>query len=487
LNSSTGHGGHGCIAFHREKFKAFGPPAGGNGGPGGSVYIVPSTRVTSLSHLQRVIKAKNGGTGQGTWRHGKRGEDITIEVPYGTVLRGVRLSGPHEELERDRETRWKRRWVHTSGYEDANEERDAYLDANRLLDSEEGMRWQYWQNLKNTELVLDFPEPLESTNAAPKATKLVAGGEGGLGNPGFLAVNHRSPKFASRGLPGASMRLYLQLKLLADIGLVGLPNAGKSSLVRALTGLGTEVGNWAFTTLNPSIGVVRVWPGGAYGASPDSPVEETKEEVIRRDDAIKHGLDPVSFGLDSVQLDLKEEFRFTIADNPGLIEDASQNVGLGHSFLKSIERSKALVYVVDLSAEESNTTTIEASPEQALLILRRELELYKEGLSKMARLVIANKADLLVPSRDNSSSIPSADIMEAEVRAMKRLAKLEAFAQKEFGIDVIPVSAKWGMNLEIVVGRMRGYVEEARKREAGNRVSEEFVIEQELTEPLRIE
>ncbi|EDR10369.1 uncharacterized protein LACBIDRAFT_147915, partial [Laccaria bicolor S238N-H82] len=180
---------------------------------------------------------------------------------------------------------------------------------------------------------------------------LVAGGGlGGLGNPHFTTTDNRSPKFATRGQEGERITLSLELKLLADVGLVGMPNAGKSTLLRALTGgrAKSEIAGYAFTTLNPIVGITR----------------------------IRHGH----------HFDLFESFRFTIADNPGLISRASENVGLGHAFLRSMERSLALVYVVDLSAP---------NPWDELRVLFEELEKYQPGMSSKARMVVANKADLL--------------------------------------------------------------------------------------------
>ncbi len=199
---------------------------------------------------------------------------------------------------------------------------------------------------------------------------------------------------------------------------------------------------------------MRCWEGGEFGTK--RIIEETKLENARPPPAYSEDLDAGAL----IFPDLKEEFRFTIADNPGLIEDASLNVGLGHSFLKSIERSAALVYVVDLSTSPTSTDPNNPPPQKALLSLREELEKYKPGLSKNARLVVANKADLLVPSEGDEDT--SAEILEARTR----LAELEAFVHTQFEkgsrISVIPISAKFGMNLEPLVQSMRGYVEESR-------------------------
>ncbi|EIW71340.1 hypothetical protein TREMEDRAFT_23678, partial [Tremella mesenterica DSM 1558] len=173
---------------------------------------------------------------------------------------------------------------------------------------------------------------------------LARGGVGGLGNPHFPSAYGRSSRLASRGVQPPTKTLELELKLLADVGLVGLPNAGKSTLLIGLTGRKAEVAGYAFTTLNPQVGVVRVSHEGGIG----------------------------------------EKLRFTIADNPGLIPLASQNVGLGHSFLRSIERSLALAFVLDISIPE---------PHKALQTLREELDSYSPGLSKKGVVVVLNKAD----------------------------------------------------------------------------------------------
>ncbi|KAF8581102.1 P-loop containing nucleoside triphosphate hydrolase protein, partial [Ramaria rubella] len=199
-------------------------------------------------------------------------------------------------------------------------------------------------------------------------------------------------------------------------GLVGFPNAGKSTLLSALTQRRAEIAAYAFTTLNPQVGTVRVLEGGDYDGG--------GEEV----------------------------FRFTIADNPGLIAKASENVGLGHGFLRSIERASALAYVVDLSGER---------PWDELSVLRGELESYKEGLSAKCRLVVANKADLLGAHQEVQEET-------AVQEARMKLTFLEAWVHDNLGpLDVVPVSAKYSQNLRRVVRLLSTYVLESRKTQLG--------------------
>lgn len=524
-----GKGGNGCVAFHREKFKPLGPPSGGNGGRGSDVYILPTPGLTTLSSVPRRVHGLPGGSGQGTWQHGRNAEPTVIRVPVGTVVKELGYDDPRrapdeweaedeafQELndEEQRKAAWReRRWVHYPRWADENVERDTFQQAERAVWREE--RERRWMRRRRylDPLWLDLSTAVEGEGDASERDvdaplglgkkeflghMVARGGAGGLGNPNFVSQTSRSPKFATKGQEGERITLSLELKILADVGLVGMPNAGKSTLLRALTGgrAKTEVASYAFTTLNPVVGVIRVADDGTFEGELrglkvfDETAIEGERELERQ--MAKH-IDSSGFVPDDKErtspsdselvidydtadqhpgypFDILESFRFTISDNPGLIAGASSNVGLGHSFLRSLERSHALVYVVDLAGE---------APWDELRALRDELEAYLPGMSDKARLVVANKADLLVPEGGEGNHHEE----EAVEKAKAKLKRLEEFVKTEMVIfergettgdvdvqerrgrrtmDVVPVSAKYGQNLKRVVLAMKGYVEEAR-------------------------
>ncbi|KAG6330573.1 hypothetical protein ID866_8517 [Astraeus odoratus] len=519
-----GKGGNGCAAFHREKFKPVGPPSGGNGGRGSDVYILPTPALTTLSSVPRRVHGLPGGAGQGTWQHGRNAEPTVLRVPVGTVVKELAYDDPRrapDEWEAEdeglrelvdvdeRRAAWReRRWVHYPQSEDDNVERDAFLLAEKALWHEERDRRRARRQRYLAPLHLDLskvPNEVQASEADVDAPlglgkkeylgHLVArGGIGGVGNPNFVSQTCRSPKFATRGQEGVRITLSLELKILADVGLVGMPNAGKSTLLRALTGgrAKTEVASYAFTTLNPVVGVIRVADDGTFEGELRG-MKVFEETVIEEMQELEkqfgeHGNPTSESGLTSsastftdtvgftpplpseapdqepgFPFDILESFRFTIADNPGLIAGASSNVGLGHSFLRSLERSHALVYVVDLAGE---------APWDELSALRDELEAYLPGMSDKARMVVANKADLLVPGDGQGEGSE-----EAVEHAKGKLRRLEEFVKTEMVVlertqpgepprtrtmDVVPVSAKYGQNMKKVVMLMQGYVEEAR-------------------------
>ncbi|KAJ7158742.1 GTPase [Mycena filopes] len=492
-----GSGGDGCVAFHREKFKPFGPPSGGNGGRGGDVYILPTPHLTTLSSIPKRIRGNPGLNGQGTWQNGKIGEPLIIRVPLGTIVREIprgdsrrskdeweaeaeSLEGlnPTEKLEKMRDNRW----IHYPRSNEINLTRDSFKDAEQALyRSEKERRWERRQRELDSPIYLDLDKemgtsrhvdaPLGARHRDPLGHLVAAGGAGGVGNPHFLSQLNRAPKFATRGQPGERITLALELKILADVGFVGMPNAGKSTLLRAMTGgrAKSEVASYAFTTLNPVVGIVRVAADGTFeggvksGQVHDETLVEQQQErermqrgeyadaLTRNQTTERHASRRVDTDRGGYHFDMAETFRFTIADNPGLISDSSENVGLGHSFLRSIERSLALAYVVDLSAP---------APWDELIVLRDELEKYQPGMSRKARIVVANKADLL-----GGEGEP-----EAVAEAKAKLRQLEEFVAERMlsadglKLDVVPISAKFSQNLTRVVGLMRGYVQDARDR-----------------------
>jgi GTP-binding protein len=280
LTVTAGAGGDGAATFRREAHVPKGGPDGGDGGRGGSVYLVVDAGQTTLGdyRFKHHFRAEPGGKGTGSKRHGKAGADLDLAVPPGTVV---------------------------------------FTAAGELL----------------ADLV------------SPGQRLMVArGGRGGLGNTHFATSTHQSPKHALKGEPGQEQRLRLELRLIADVGLVGLPNAGKSTLLAALTAANPRIAAYPFTTLEPNLGV-----------------------------------------LDLEALDPSDLRRPTLADLPGLIEGASAGAGLGFAFLRHVERTRVLVHVVDMGAP---------NPERDFGIIRDELIARDPRLLEKTTLVVANKLDL---------------------------------------------------------------------------------------------
>lgn len=284
----AGDGGAGCVSFRREAHVPEGGPDGGDGGHGGSVWLEADRNVASLlafrDHPHRI--AESGTHGQGQKRHGKRGQELVVRVPEGTVVR-------------DHET------------------------GEILVDLvNHGDRWLG-----------------------------VEGGRGGRGNARFLSNRRRAPAFAEQGEHRHDQWFRLELKLMADVALVGFPSAGKSTLISTVSRAKPKIADYPFTTLEPNLGVVRIGEGN------------------RGEDAVE----------------------FVMADLPGLIEGASEGHGLGHRFLRHIERARVLVYLIDLSSVDG------ASPAEQLAVLRRELSAYRPELLDRPAVVVGSKADVLEP------------------------------------------------------------------------------------------
>ena len=270
IHVTAGAGGDGCLSFRREAHVPKGGPNGGDGGRGGDVVLLCDDSLRDLERFRRQahFKARRGGHGQGSLRHGRDGETLTIAVPPGT---------------------------------------EARVDADGT--------------------VHDLVRPGQRAAVA-------RGGPGGRGNKRFAGPTHQTPRFAERGLAGEETWITLQLKLLADVGLVGLPNAGKSSLLARLTRAHPKVADYPFTTLEPALGTLE---------------------------------------LDDRQL--------VIADIPGLIEGASAGAGLGHDFLAHIERTRLLVHVLDLAPLDGS------DPAENYATVERELELHNPRLAVLPRVL----------------------------------------------------------------------------------------------------
>jgi GTP-binding protein len=298
IQIEAGAGGDGSTSFRREAHVPRGGPDGGDGGRGGDVLLVCDGSLRDLQAFRRASRfaAGRGGHGEGSQRHGAEGQTLEIRVPPGTEVRAGDQDG--EDLA--------------------------------------GRRW---------ELLADGQRALAAR-----------GGAGGKGNKRFATPTRQAPRFAERGLPGEGGWLELQLKLLADVGLVGLPNAGKSSLLSRLTRAAPKVADYPFTTLTPVLGV-----------------------------------------LDS------GERQLVVADIPGLIEGASEGAGLGHDFLAHVERTRLLVHVLDLAPEL--TLGDEADPVENHETIEQELAAHDQRLAALPRILALSKADLVDEgSRDRAAA-----------------------------------------------------------------------------------
>lgn len=269
----AGDGGNGITSFRREKFVPRGGPDGGDGGRGGDIFLRATTNLDTLAHFQHQIhfRGENGGNGGSSRKHGRRGEDLIIDVPVGTVV------------------------VDDEGF-------------------------------------------MADLTADGQQVMVARAGKGGLGNVHFATSINRAPRMSRRGEPGAEDWLKLELRTLGDVGFIGEPNAGKSSLLTAISAARPEVGAYPFTTLSPNLGVAVI---------DDMPV--------------------------------------VAVDIPGLIEGAADGRGIGHQFLRHVQRSRMLVHVVDASGPD---------PMGSYRTVRRELELFDPALLEKRELIVANKMDL---------------------------------------------------------------------------------------------
>lgn len=278
----AGSGGHGCLSFRREKFVAKGGPDGGDGGAGGSVFLVAHDGMNTLADFRvaRKFRAESGAPGAGKNMTGKSGSDLDVSVPCGTVVHDVDTG----------------------------------------------------------ELIADLTAPGQRVRVAQ-------GGRGGLGNTRFKSSTNRAPRRTTQGTPGEARQLMLELKLLADVGLVGLPNAGKSTLIRAMSAAKPKVADYPFTTLHPNLGVVAVGP------------------------------------LQS----------FVMADIPGLIEGAAEGAGLGIQFLKHLQRTRLLLHLVDIAPLDDAV-----EPAQEFKAIEDELAKFSPDLVDKPRWLVINKMDLVL-------------------------------------------------------------------------------------------
>jgi GTP-binding protein len=280
IQVKAGHGGGGVTAFRREKFIPRGGPSGGDGGRGGDVWLEADEGLNTLLHLRYnpEHKAERGRHGEGSNRHGKDGEDVTVKVPVGTQV----------------------------------------------------------YDTQTDELIFDFTKGGQRFMAAK-------GGRGGFGNAHFTTSTNRAPRYHQTGTEGEERELQLELKLIADVGLVGFPNAGKSTLISVISAAKPKIADYPFTTLEPNLGVV----------------------------------------------DLGDYKTFVVADIPGLIEGAHEGAGLGDRFLRHVERTKLILHLVDVSSLSGR------DPVSDYEIINRELASYDAELARRPQIVVATKIDSL--------------------------------------------------------------------------------------------
>ena len=295
----AGDGGHGCIAFLREKFRPQGGPCGGDGGKGGDVIFIADKQLSTLQDLPKNhhYKAKRGEHGKGKNCHGKNGDNLIIKVPLGTLVK----------------------------------------------------------NSKTQHLIYDFKKENEEFIIAK-------GGNGGFGNARFKTRNNVAPKTANDGALGEELTLELELKVLADVGLVGFPNSGKSTFISKISNSKPKISDYPFTTLTPNLGIVKY---GNYKS-------------------------------------------FVVADIPGLIKGASKGKGLGNQFLRHIDRTKVLVYIIDSNSEDIK---------KDYAILKNELASHNSKLDRLPKLLLLSKIDIITDEEFSQKKLPN-DIEHVKISSI---------------------------------------------------------------------
>lgn len=326
----AGHGGAGSVHFRRETMEPRGGPDGGDGGRGANIYIVADSNLATLMdfRFRKKYEAPNGDDGSGKKRAGRDGIDVTLRVPVGTIVRDAATN----------------------------------------------------------ELLFELIDP----NHEP--VKMVAGGRGGKGNTHFATSTHQTPKFAQPGEPGESKTIKLELKLLADVGLLGFPNVGKSSLIAAISAARPKIADYAFTTLVPNLGVVRI----------------------------------------------DQERTFVVADVPGLIEGAHEGVGLGIRFLKHLERTRLFLHLIDAA--------VGRDPEQDYETVRSELRAFNPEMLDRKEVIVFNKMD-------SAQDTELLDKFTARLDREKKLYRKISVATREGVDELVKLTAdmlftsKYGDNL----------------------------------------
>ncbi|KAH3899325.1 related to GTPase MTG2, mitochondrial [Saccharomycodes ludwigii] len=424
VKCKSGDGGDGCVSFFRDANRAVGPPNGGDGGDGGSIYIQTDPAINSLAKLSHSYIATNGGNGAKDQLDGKRGKDILIKVPLGTLVKWsfdpkIIRAFINDKLENMTESNsnhnirnlLKHQFVDLDCVGEFATDRDPQYIQLFRKSYEPGEGWvfkekdheyhigkQWFRDLRhkikkhdlvldNDELLVDkFPlEGLDLDREMDHPVPLLIGGKGGMGNMHFLTNLIRNPRFAKVGRNGLEQYFMFELKILADLGLVGFPNAGKSTILNKISNAKPRIGHWEFTTLSPTIGTVS--------PSLSKP-------------------------------------SFTVADIPGIIRGASKDKGMGLEFLRHIERSRGLVFVLGMDRPE---------PLEDLKVLIDELN--SHGITKTHNaLVICNKCDV------------NPEQTFAKFNSIQRFCN-------EMKWDICPISALNNENIDILISKMSDLVE----------------------------
>ncbi len=371
----AGHGGKGCVAFHRETFVPKGGPSGGNGGRGGDVILQADHDLNNLlsQFYQPRLIAEEGEFGMGSGCDGKAGKNLIVKVPCGTLVWKLPSTGAPSTPDHNDDD-GAEKGPKTAKLQTSASQRPVIRSAR----PGSGPAAEYDLSKQSP----DAPRPLNDETgelvadltAHGQQFVLCKGGRGGLGNRNFATSVRQTPRFAQPGESGAEGDFLLELRIIADVGLVGYPNAGKSTLLTAISRARPKVAAYPFTTLTPQIGIVEY---------------------------------PTDY------------HRLTVCDVPGLIEGAHQNVGLGHAFLRHIERCKIIVLLLDMAGADGR------APWDDYRQLLKELELFDSALLDKPRYIVANKMDE-----------PAAE------------ANLKAFKRKFRKAVVLPIAAGFDLGID---------------------------------------